>query len=166
MRYIIAALLILIVGCKSAEKLAAQRAAKEEIARKERIQLLKDAREAYPCDTVTEYITEVKERILPGDTTVIDSVVYITLPGKEVTRTKIQTIIDRIEVEKLHMQLESMQYAAQLQAEENIQQDETIQELREKNSDLKDLNIKMLAPLIVMGLLILGYIFVKLKGLI
>lgn len=166
MRYIIAALMILIVGCKSAEKLAAQRAAKEEIARKERIQLMQDARKAYPCDTVTKYYVDTLEKVLPGDTTVINDTVYIRLPGKDITHTKVQTIIDRIEVEKLTMQLESMQYAAQLQAEENIEQDEEIIRLKETNVDLKKRNLELLFGVIGLGVLILVGIFLKIKGLI
>lgn len=166
MRYIFAALIIIIAGCKSSEKIAADKAAKADMARKERIKLMEEIRKAYPCDTTTKYITEIKERIIPGDTTVIDSVVYITLPGKEITQTRVQTIIDRIEVEKLTMQLESLQYAAQLQAEENIEQDETIMDLKEKNIKLKEHQVKLLAALIGMALMIWIYIFVKIKGLI
>lgn len=166
MRYFIAALILLMAGCKSAEKLAAERAAKEDIARKERIQLMQDARKAYPCDTVTKYYVDTLEKVLPGDTTVINDTVYIRLPGKDITHTKIQTIIDRIEVDKLTLQLESMQYAAQLQAEENIEQDETIMDLKEKNIKLKEHQVKLLAALIGMALMILVYIFVKIKGLI
>lgn len=158
--------MILLVGCKSAEKLAAQRAAKEEIARKERIQLMQDARKAYPCDTVTKYYVDTLEKVLPGDTTVINDTVYIRLPGKDITHTKVQTIIDRIEVEKLTMQLESMQYAAQLQAEENIEQDEEIIRLKETNVDLKKRNLELLFGVIGLGVLILVGIFLKIKGLI
>jgi hypothetical protein len=166
MKYLLASLIILFTGCKSAEKLAAQKAAKEDVARKERIQLMQDARKAYPCDTVTKYYVDTLEKVLPGDTTVINDTVYIRLPGKDITHTKVQTIIDRIEVEKLTMQLESMQYAAQLQAEENIEQDETIMELKEKNIQLKDYQVKLLAAHIGMAILILVYIFIKIKGLI
>lgn len=166
MKHILAALLIIFAGCKSAEKIASEKAAKEDIARKERIKLMETARKEFPCDTVTKYYVDTLVRVLPGDTTIVNDTVYIRLPGKEITRTQVQTIIDRIEVEKLTLQLESMQYAAQLQAEENIEQDETIIELREKNSDLKNHLVKLLAALIGLGLLILVYIFVKIKGLI
>lgn len=94
MKYIIAALLILLMGCKSAEKIAADRAKKENDARLERIKLLEDARKQFPCDTTTKYFTNTIERVLPGDTTVIDSIVYIRLPGKEITRTEVRTVVD------------------------------------------------------------------------
>lgn len=166
MKYLLASLIILFTGCKSAEKLAAQKAAKEDIARKERIQLMEDARKAFPCDTVTEYITEVTERIIPGDTTVIDSVVYITLPGKEITQTRVQTIIDRIEVEKLTMQLESLQYAAQLQAEENILQDDKIRRLEDENKELNKQKLTLMGIIIAIAICIGIYGFIQLKKIL
>lgn len=165
MRYLLAAL-ILFSGCKSAEKIAAQRAAKEDIARKERIQLMQDARKAYPCDTVTKYYVDTLEKVLPGDTTIINDTVYIRLPGKDITHTKVQTIIDRIEVEKLTMQLESMQYAAQLQAEENIEQEKQIKELLIEKGKLKDRAAQLLGGLIGLGLLFMVFIILRLKSLI
>lgn len=163
---LLAALIFLLPSCKSSKQIAAERASKEEIARKERIRLMEDARKSFPCDTITKYYVDTLERIMPGDTTVVNDTVYIRLPGKDITHMKVQTIIDRIEVEKLTMQLESMQYAAQLQAEENMQQDETIMDLKEKNAELKQHQVKLLAALIGMALLVLIYIFVKIKRLI
>lgn len=165
MKYIIAALIIL-TGRKSAEKLASEKAAKEDRQRKEYVKLLYDTRKALPCDTITKYYIDTVETLLPADTAYFNDTVVIQMPGKEIYHKEVNVVVDSAYAEQLLMQLESVQYASQLQAEENIEQDLIIQQLKDKNSDLKTVNNRFAWIITGLGVLMLGSMILRVKNII
>lgn len=107
MRFLLLA--ILLFGCKSAEKLAKERLAKEERDRQAEISLIEKTRQRFPCDTprtTTQTITEY----LSGDTTYLDSVAFIH-DTTRVTVFKTKYIIDSAWVQQYRDSLAASYYA-------------------------------------------------------
>lgn len=77
MRYLLFILIIWLWGCKSAERIAREKATKQEAARQQEISLIEKTRRLYPCDTFRIKSTDTLLQLIPGDTVRVGEMVYI-----------------------------------------------------------------------------------------
>jgi hypothetical protein len=112
-RYLI--FLLLLCAC-SASKKAQRVATREEKARKEHMQLLVQARGAFPCDTVRS-VSDTITQYLPGDTITIDGIRVVT-DTMFIVRNNTVKLIDRAHIALLRDSLAQSEYIYSLLAEE------------------------------------------------
>lgn len=112
-------LVILLSGC-SAEKKAQRAAAKEETRRKAHIELLKETRAKYPCDTAkTTVVTKTELKYLPGNTAYRNDTAFVTDTVIQERHTHtINTIIDSAYTEQLINENASLKYGGQMLREQ------------------------------------------------
>ncbi|RPE05565.1 hypothetical protein EGT74_24595 [Chitinophaga lutea] len=138
MRWIIF-LLVLFASCKTSEQIAAEKAAKQERqrreqaakderARQERLQLLKDMRKAFPCDTPS-----VKEDTvyLPG----APDTAYAPGRTDTVRITRTLTVRDRGDLQAMKDSMDAARYQIELR-------DQHIQDAKEDYADLRHAHAK------------------------
>lgn len=120
-------------GC-SAEKKAQREAAKQETKRQAHIELLKETRAKYPCDTSkTTMVTKTEFKYLHGNTVYRNDTAFITdtVIQERHTHTT-NTIIDSAYTDQLINENASLKYGGQMLRE---QFDETVDKLaKEKNA--------------------------------
>lgn len=149
-----------IISCSSSKKTAEQKVYED---RQKHIALLQEAREAFPCDTSTIYITKTDTAYvtLMPDTLRTDSAVYIT-KTRVVTNTVIKqvTVIDSAALHELRLSgmqkdylLQNCQEGADKLAEENKNKDAQIAELKPWKSWVLILGGILAAGGIVLGIL-------------
>lgn len=125
-------LVLLLSGC-SAEKKAQRQAEREEIKRQAHIELLKETRKKFPCDTSTKIIKTTDVRYLPGtityrndtaflhDTIFVDNFIHTT-----------NTIIDSAYTSELINENASLKYGGQKLRGEF---DETVEKLAKSRKE-------------------------------
>lgn len=129
-------LILLLSGC-SAEKKAQRAATKEEARRQSYIQLLKDTRARFPCDTnKTKIITETLVKYLPGNTVYRNDTAFIVdtvIRERHIHTTN--TIIDSAYTDQLINENASLKYGGQMVRE---QFDETVDKLAKEKKEKEE----------------------------
>lgn len=135
MRYLLL-ICLLLVGCKSAEKLAAERAAKDELARQNEMPILEKTRQELPCDTfrtrTDTLIQFIKgEPVRVGDTTYVHDTTIIRIPT-----TKF--VVDSAWVKQYRDSLASERYAGDLARQDGNEQAKRADKAEGENKALKE----------------------------
>lgn len=166
-------LTLFLFSCKSQEKIAARKAAKEEAARQEHMKLLQEVRDKLPCVPVT--IIKGVTTYLPGEVIPcppVDSAGNtgsVQCPDQEV-RVDTLKVADESALWAVRDSLEASDYRwIQLLNEYNKEAanaDKVEAELKEEKKDRNWWRSRAIATWSILGLLAGGAIFSKIKGII
>jgi hypothetical protein len=107
---LLSALLVILPSCSTTKKTAEQKVLEEK---QKRIELLKEVRQQFPCDSSTKYITQTDTAFitLVPDTVTIDGVKYVT-KDRVITKTveKLVTVVDRAQVQQMRDSIDNLIY--------------------------------------------------------
>lgn len=136
MKYILIIAMIWLCSCKTAQQIAAEKAAKAEQDRQAEIALIEKTRQRFPCDTPRSTIQTITEYLL-GDTTYVDSVAFIHDTAR-VTVYKTKYIIDSAWVQQYRDSLAASYYAFDVAKQDASDQAKRADRLEGENKAIKE----------------------------
>lgn len=168
MRYSLFILIICLWGCKSAEKIAREKAAKQETIRQQKISLIEKTRRLYPCDTFRVKSTDTLLQFIPSDTVRIGEAVYVH-DTAIIKRTVTKYVLDGAWVKQYQDSLASERYICDLAREQAAGEAKRADKAESLLSETKDdKGYWHRAAMITWGILAVlagGTIFSKIKGI-
>jgi hypothetical protein len=120
-------LVIVLVACKSQEKLADE----QEMARRKEITLLEKTRKAHPCDTFRIRSVDSVYQLLPGDTVIRNNVAYVH-DTAIIKRTVTKYVVDSAWIKQYQDSLMSERYVTDI-----VRKDAKDQAKRANEAELK-----------------------------
>lgn len=167
MRYSLFILIILLWGCKSAEKIAREKAAKQETARQQEISLIEKTRRLYPCDTFRIKSTDTLLQFIPGDTVRVGEMVYVH-DTAVIKRTVTKYVLDSAWLKQYQDSLASERYICDLAREqaagEAERADKAEASVKAAKEDVTYYKRTVIIGGVVLGLLIGGIGALKIIG--
>ena len=138
MRYILI-ICLLLAGCKSAEKIADEKRAKQAQQIDEEMRMLKKMRAMFPCDTTSQVDTLIELHFVKGDTVYSPGGVKVVHDTIQRTITKTIKVIDEGHLQALRDSVTHIGYlydlAAQAAAEQAKRADKAETQLTEAKKD-------------------------------
>lgn len=169
MRYSLFILSIWLCGCKSAEKIAREKAAKQETARQQEISLIEKTRRLYPCDTFRIKSTDTLLQFIPGDTVRVGEAVYVH-DTSVIKRTVTKYVLDSAWLKQYQDSLASERYICDLAREqtagEGLRADKAEAVLSQTKDDKTHWQRAAMITWGILAVLAGGAIFSKIKGII
>lgn len=159
---------MLVIGCRSPEKIAARKAAKEAAARQKEMAQLQKVREALPCVPV-QPLKQGITQYLPGEKIPCNGRDSVKCPDQKVRVDTLQ-VEDQAVLKSVRDSLDQMEYMwdqmREQYTDEAKRNDKLQLELKEAKDDKGAWQKRALYTWAGLGLLTAGAIFSKIKGII